>query len=96
MSTVRTVPFAVIPATPVLCEGCGKPLDPITIAQCALGTNPKVNICFPCVQARAKTVANGGRCKCGSKRRENSEQHQIGSRRWYTCLRCLGTTRQVS
>ena len=74
------------------CEGCNKPLNPIVIAQC--GSGPKV--CFPCLQARAKTVGNGGRCKCGGKRRENPEVHKVHSRTWHTCFRCIGTTRQIS
>ena len=92
MTQTRTVQFATIPQEEVLCEGCVQPLDAITIAQC--GRGPRV--CFPCVQARAKTVATGGRCKCGSRRRENPEVHRVHSRTWHSCLRCLGTTRQLS
>lgn len=75
----------------VLCEGCLKPLDPVTLAMCG-----KVKICLPCVKARQRAVANGGRCTCGSKRRENPEVHRVHSRTWHTCYRCLGTTRQLS
>jgi len=73
------------------CEGCTKSLDPITLAQC--GNGPKV--CLPCVKARARS-AQDHRCHCGSQRRENPEMHRIGSRTWHTCLRCLGTARQLS
>ena len=73
------------------CEGCGKELNPIVIIMCGKGPM----ICLDCVRARAKT-AQTHRCTCGKKRRENPELHRSGSRMWHTCLRCLGTTRQLS
>ena len=74
------------------CEGCNREMNPIQVAQCYLGPS----VCFDCVKARAKVAATNSRCTCGSKRNENPEPHRIGSRVWYTCRRCLGTTRQVS
>ena len=89
MANTATIPQAVI-----RCEGCDVPLDAITIAQCSLSQH-RVMICLDCVSARAKT-AGSGRCSCGAKRRENPTPHKSGSRVWHTCLRCLGTTRQIS
>ena len=91
MEQVTVVPVVVIPQTDVLCEGCGKPLDAITLAMC--GSGPKV--CTPCVKARQR-AAVARKCCCGKQRRENPEVHRMGSRRWHTCFRCLGTTRQLS
>ena len=45
-------------------------------------------------QARAK-AAFTKRCSCGSKR-DPSEVKQAYNRRWISCLRCLGTIRQLS
>lgn len=88
----KTTTTVVIPQAEVLCEGCAKPLDAITLVMC--GSGPKV--CTPCVKARQLSCCGDKRCHCGSKRRENPEVHEVGSRRWHTCFRCLGTTRQLS
>ena len=75
----------------MICEGCGKDLNPVVLAMC--GSGPKV--CNDCVKARHRAVVKRG-CACGRKRRENPEVHKVGSRRWHTCFRCLGQTRQLS
>ena len=52
-------------------------------------------VCFDCCKARARTAFTH-RCSCGRKRRLNLEVHKIGSRKWQTCFRCLGTAKQLS
>lgn len=47
------------------------------------------------VKARARTVANRGRCSCG-KLRDPGEVKRVGSRSWLPCLRCLGSIKQLS
>lgn len=54
------------------------------------------DVCWDCVVARARTVAARGRCTCGRRRLEDPRARSVGSRVWYTCRRCLGTTRQVA
>lgn len=68
------------------CEGCG----------CQLGAFEAMrwSVCFDCTKARHR-AAMSHRCSCGKKRREVGP-HKVGWRVWFSCVRCLGTTRQVS
>lgn len=50
--------------------------------------------CMDCIRARA-TAAHTHRCVC-SKALAQPEQHQIGSRIWIGCNRCLGSIRQLA
>lgn len=63
------------------CDGCLRP------------TFSFATPCMDCVRARHRAALTH-RCTCGRKRRE-SDPHKIGSRRWTTCARCLGTVRQL-
>lgn len=74
------------------CEGCLGPLPQLDLIQ-------GYRVCFACTQARQR-AAMTHTCGCGRQRRE-SELHELYpgqdiGRKWYTCLRCLGTTRQVA
>jgi hypothetical protein len=66
------------------CEGCGAPLD---------ARDSTYTVCYGCTIARAHAVQTK-RCVCRSKQRL-SGTHQTGSRKWISCLRCLGTVRQL-
>lgn len=73
------------PEGTVPCSACGKPVfrwaDP----------------CMDCVRSRAKVATSGrGRCTCPKKLQRPSEVHKMGSRRWITCGRCLGTIKQLN
>lgn len=70
-----------------LCEGCEKELPPVDVV---MGWN----VCMDCTKARHRAVV-ARKCICGKKRR-NSEVHKAYSRRWISCLRCLGTVKQLS
>lgn len=72
--------------TTSICTGCGKPLGAIEALYW--------EVCLDCTKARNRAFTNGGRCVCRSKR--PSELHKTGSRSWISCLRCLGTIKQVS
>jgi len=52
-------------------------------------------VCMPCTQARQKAAVSGGSCHCGRAKRP-SEVHKHFSRTWISCLRCLGTIKQLS
>lgn len=64
------------------CSACGE-------AAVWLGADP----CFPCVKARAKTVANHGRCTC-PKKLKRPRPVSTGIRSWIACDRCLGAIAQ--
>lgn len=73
---------------PIRCPVCDKPADIFAIAD----GGP----CMDCVRARARSVAERGRCVCGRARIPNPAIHRIGSRSWQSCDRCLGTIKQLS
>jgi hypothetical protein len=52
-------------------------------------------VCFACTQSR-QAAAMDHRCHCGVGRRRISELHEHYSRKWYSCLRCLGTVEQIA
>lgn len=68
------------------CEGCGQTFNNFFDAH---------PVCNDCVRARARTATAGRHCHCGSKRRPSAIK-QAGSRRWISCLRCLGQIKQLS
>jgi len=68
------------------CTGCLKPLSPVEATMW--------EVCLPCTRARHRAVLSH-RCSCGRQRREAPES-RIGSRRWVSCLRCLGQVRQIA
>lgn len=72
----------------MLCPVCGEPADIFAITD----GGP----CMNCVRARAASVGASGRCVCGRKRIPDPEIHRVYSRSWESCLRCLGTIRQLS
>jgi hypothetical protein len=79
-----------------MCEGCGKALGVVEAMHWS--------VCFSCTRARAKAVANCGRCTCRkAERRERlievrrkEDGHSAGYRAWIACDRCLGTVRSVA
>lgn len=68
------------------CVGCGKALGPFDMGY---------DVCMDCTKARARTVANHGKCSCGSKRKPGKVM-KVYSRSWISCNRCLGTIKQLS
>ena len=60
----------------------------------AIERNAFGEIALEVVKARHRAALTH-RCTCGRKCLE-SEVHEVGSRRWITCHRCLGTVRQLS
>lgn len=68
------------------CEGCGEKF---------INLFDGTPVCMDCVKARAR-VAFTRRCKCGRKRNEDPEPHGPSFRRFMSCRRCLGVTRQLS
>jgi len=72
-----------------ICEGCLEPLSNFDIIF-------KYSICLECVKTRHYTATKyQHRCHCGKKKRE-SEEKRMASRRWISCERCLGCVRQIS
>lgn len=69
------------------CPVCGEPADIFAIAD----GGP----CMNCVRSRA-AAAQDGRCHCGRKAIPDPEIHRVYSRTWQSCLRCLGTIKQLS
>lgn len=73
------------------CDGCDKPLGFIE--------SQYWSVCMDCTKARARVATTGGRCKCGRKARQSNlhETHpgRDAGRKWYSCLRCLGSMEQV-
>lgn len=70
-----------------VCEGCLEELDVFSVAT-------GYGVCMECTEARHKAVLKH-KCRCGRKKRE-SEVKSNGSRKWISCLRCLGQVRQIS
>lgn len=66
------------------CEGCGR--EGLYLGQ--------YTVCMACTRARQQAVLKR-RCVCGNKRRP-TEVKAVGSRRWISCHRCLGTIKQIS
>jgi hypothetical protein len=70
------------------CEGCGKGLGAVEAS--------RWGVCMPCTQARAKTVANRGKCTCPKTlKRPRTASNGLG-RTWMACDRCLGSIKQLS
>ena len=69
-----------------MCDGCGTTLDLFS----RLGG---WSVCFDCTKLRHKAAVNRGRCACRSKK--HAKECSTGSRRWLSCLRCLGTIKQL-
>ena len=69
------------------CEACGEEFINLWDSH---------NICMDCVKARHRACVNRGKCSCGKKRRVNPTIHQVGSRTWTSCDRCLGQVKQLS
>jgi ribosomal protein L21 len=66
------------------CEGC------LTV-----GRTDSYSVCMTCTVARHKAVLSK-KCVCKKKDKRESHIKRTGSRQWTTCLRCLGTIRQIS
>ena len=60
----------------------------------AVERNAFGEVAFEVIRARHRAAVTG-RCGCGRKHIE-SDVHRVGSRTWVSCLRCLGTIRQLS
>lgn len=69
----------------MICEGCEEEFINI------IDQHP---ICTPCVRARHKAVL-ARKCVCRSKKHTKECNNGMG-RRWLSCLRCLGTVKQLS
>ena len=67
------------------CEGCGERF---------YNFFDRLAICLTCVKARHR-AALALKCLCGRQARQ-SDVHRVGSRTWISCLRCLGSIRQLS
>lgn len=70
------------------CNGCTKELSEMDII---MGWS----VCMDCTKARHGAVLRGNRCHCGKKRRE-TEEKKMASRRWISCHRCLGVVLHIS
>lgn len=68
------------------CDGCGDKLGPMDYLY---------SVCMDCTKARQRAATTGGMCKCGANKR-TSPLRSSGSRKWYSCKRCLGTIKQVA
>lgn len=71
-----------------MCEGCDTPLDTLSLVG-------GYSVCMPCTKARHKAVLSR-KCSCGKATQEKLCQVGKHGRKWISCLRCLGTVRQVS
>lgn len=68
------------------CEGCGAALNPAEALHWS--------VCMPCTRARHRAAVTH-RCTC-PKSAKRPKRCQTGSRVWESCLRCLGSIRQLS
>lgn len=86
------VPASAVPSGPSSptpqpkCDGCGIFLFPYEAKQWG--------VCLSCTKVRHRAVLTG-KCSCGKLRRPKACDNGMG-RRWFSCLRCLGTIRQIS